>query len=250
MTSVMPLLLAVLGMAVLGVLLGIQLTAVPELSRRLLPFSGGILLGMAAFWIVPEIAVRTGWMAALAGMAVGFGLLWVIDRYIHAICPSCSPEHDHEDCANRLHGFAVPLLIASGVHSFFDGWGLVVAQTHGFEDLRTAFLVGISIHKLPEAMAMGVLMMAAVGKRVNAALGAIAAQSMLLVGGGVAWFVAGHIGLSFSAILLAVAAGIFGYLGYHAIEGEYRRRGMATTVVAAVSGAAGAALVKSLLPGI
>lgn len=250
MASVYPLLLAVMGVAVAGVLLGIRLAGMPELARILVPFSGGVLLGVSAFWIIPEIAEHTGWMAALAGAAGGFGLMWVVDRYIHAICPACSHTHEHDDCSNRLHGFAAPLLIASGLHSFFDGWGLAVAQAKGFEDLRTAFLVGVSIHKLPEAMALGVLLLAAVGKRQRAVWGALAAQSMLLLGGAVAMFVAGRIGSTWSAMLLAMAAGIFAYLGYHAVEGEYRRRGMAPTFVPAMTGAVGAAALKSLLPGI
>src|SRR5271165_7548420 len=249
MASIYQLLLAVFGVAVIGVLMGIRLAEVGGFSRFLAPFSGGVLLGVAGVWIIPEIAEHLGWTGAVAGSAGGFGLIWVIDRYIHAICPSCSHTHMHDDCINRLHGFSAPLLIASGLHSFFDGWGLAVAQTHGFEGVRTALLIGISIHKLPEAMAMGVLLLAATGKRVEAALGAIAAQAMLLVGGAIAVFVAGRIGFAWSAILLAIAAGTFGYLGYHAVEGEYRRRGMALTFVPAMTGAVGAAALKSLLPG-
>jgi zinc transporter ZupT len=249
MASVYPLLLAVLGVAVLGVLVGIRLAGIHRLSQVLAPFSGGVLLGVAGFWILPEIAEYLGWAMALAGLAGGFGLVWVIDRHVHAICPACSHTHVHEDCVNQLHGFAAPLLIASGVHSFFDGWGLAVAQTQGFEGLRTAFLLGVSIHKLPEAMAMGVLLLAATGKRMQTALGAIAAQSMLLVGGTVALMVAGQIGFTWSAMLLAAAAGTFAYLGYHAVEGGYRQRGMALTFVPAVTGAVGAAALKSFLPG-
>jgi len=250
MPSVYPLLLAVMGVAVVGVLLGIRLASMHKLSRVLVPFSGGVLLGVAGFWIIPEIAGHTGWTAALLSSAGGFGLMWVIDHYVHAICPACSHTHVHEDCAVRLHGFAAPLLIASGLHSFFDGWGLAVAQTQGFEGLRAAFLLGVSIHKLPEAMAMGILLLAALGKRMRAGFGAIAAQSMLLVGGGVALFVAGRIGFTWSAVLLATAAGIFAYLGYHAVESEYRRRGIALTFVPAMTGAVGAAALKSLLPGV
>jgi len=250
MGSVYSVLLAVFGVAVIGVLLGIGLAGMGRFSRLLAPFSGGVLLGVAGVWIIPEIAGYLGWPAAVAGSAGGFGLIWMIDRYVHAICPSCSHTHLHDDCANRLHGFTAPLLIASGMHSFFDGWGLAVAQTHGFEDLRTAFLLGVSIHKLPEAMAIGVLLLAATGKRVRSALGAIAAQSTLLLGGFVALSLAGHIGVTWSALLLAVAAGIFAYLGYHAVEGEYRRRGLAVTFVPAVTGAVGAAALKTLLPGV
>ena len=45
------------------------------------------------------------------------------DRYICTVCPACSHSHDHDSCSTRLHGFA-PMLIASGLHSFLNGWML------------------------------------------------------------------------------------------------------------------------------
>jgi len=80
----------------------------------MVPFGGGVLLGVAAVWILPEMAEFFGWPAALAWTAAGFALLWFVDRYLHPVCPACSPGHEHDDCATRLHGFATPLLIAAG----------------------------------------------------------------------------------------------------------------------------------------
>src|SRR5271165_3268217 len=102
MASIYQLLLAVFGVAVIGVLMGIRLAGMGGFSRFLAPFSGGVLLGVAGVWIIPEIAGYLGWTGAVAGSAGGFGLIWMIDRYVHAICPSCSHTHLHDDCANRL----------------------------------------------------------------------------------------------------------------------------------------------------
>ena len=81
--------------------------------------------------------MRKGFLASLstllasAGLAIGFTLLWVIDHYVYPVCPTCSHTHDHGSCSESLHGFAAPLLIASGLHSFFDGWSLAVSQLKG-----------------------------------------------------------------------------------------------------------------------
>lgn len=250
MTGTIPFLFVLLGLSLLGAVIGVRLAELPEVSRRILPFSGGLLIGVATFWILPEIAAHFGWLGALAGLVAGFSLLWLIDKHVHTVCPSCSHSHDHDACTTRLHGFAVPLLLASGVHSFFDGWSIAVSQEKGFESLKVAFLLGVGIHKLPEALALGVLMLAAVGSPWKAVLGTVAAQSMMLAGGLIAIRLAPYLSLAWSAGFLAAAAGIFLFLGYHAIDAEYRRRGVVPTFMPALTGAVGAAALKSFLPGV
>lgn len=238
-----------------GAAVGIKLAETPSISQRVLPFSGGMLVGIALFWILPEIAqhqswLGAGWLGASTGLAIGFALLWLIDHFVYPVCPSCSHTHDHEGCSESLHGFAAPLLIASGLHSFFDGWSLAVSQAKGFEDLKVAFLLGISAHKLPEGLALGALLAAALGTARKAMLGAAAAQLTMLAGGALAMVLAPRLGTNWTIGFLSVAAGAFVYLGYHAIESEYRRRGIATSVMPALTGAVGAAALRSLVPGI
>jgi len=240
--------LAILTLA--GAAMGVRLAESPSLSRRLLPFSGGLLGGVALFWILPEIAARVGWLGAAAGMVAGASALWLVDLYLYPVCPTCSHDHAHESCANSLHGFAIPLLIASGLHNFFDGWSLAVSEQAGFETLRVPFLAGIAVHKLPEGLALGALLLAALGSAGNALLGASAAQAMMLIGGGVALIVAPHLDPRWSVGFLSVAAGAFVYLGYHAIESVSARRGLVTSVMPALTGFAGAAVLRSLAPGI
>ncbi len=196
---------------------GIRLAEIPSISNRVLPISGGMLVAIAAFWILPEVAERCGWFAASAGLAGGFVLLWLIDRYLYPVCPTCS---------HNRHGFAAPLLIAAGLHSFFDGWSLAVSQQKGFESLKIPFLVGIGVHKLPEGLALGALLLAALGVPWKAAAGAAAAQSMMLAGAVLAVLLTPHLVANWTIGFLAVAAGAFVYLGYHAIDSVYQRRGI------------------------
>lgn len=240
--------LAILALA--GAAVGIRLEEVPGFSRRLLPFSGGLLAGVALFWIVPEIAERNGWWMAIAGLIAGAFALWIIDRFFYPVCPTCSHTHAHEQCANSLHGFAVPLLIASGIHSFFDGWSLAVSDEKGFETLRAAFLTGIAVHKLPEGLALGALLLAALGSEGNALWAAAAAQSMMLAGGALAVVVAPRLEQGWTVAFLSIAAGVFVYLGYHAIDSVAQQRGFATSAMPALAGLLGAAVLRSVIPGI
>jgi zinc transporter ZupT len=239
--------LILIGLALLtllGALAGIRLEETPSLSQRVLPFSGGLLVGIALFWILPEITAVAGWMEGCAGVAAGFGLLWLVDRYVHPVCPSCSHTHDHAGCVETLHGFGAPLLIAASVHSLFDGWSLAASQEPGFESLRFAFLAGIGFHKVPEGLALGALLISAFGSRWKALAGAAGAQAMMVLGGALALVAGPHMSKDWTALLLALAAGAFVYLGYHAIDSQYQRRRNVVSVVSALTGAVGAAALR------
>ncbi len=242
--NVYPILIGLALVTLAGALAGIWLAETPKLSQRLLPFSGGLLVGIALFWILPEIGEAYGWKQGCVGLVAGFGLLWLVDRYVHPVCPACSHTHDHTGCAESLHGFAAPLLIAAGVHNLFDGWSLAASQEAGFERLRFAFLAGIGFHKVPEGLALGVLLLAALGAPYKALLGAAGVQTMMLMGGALALAVGPHLSKDWTALLLSLAAGAFVYLGYHAIDSQYQRRRGAIPVVSALTGAVGAAALR------
>jgi zinc transporter ZupT len=246
LTGLYAILIGLFLLTLAGAFAGIRLAEIPTISRRVLPFSGGLLIGVAIFWILPEIAERDGWLSGCAGLIGGFSLLWLIDRYLYPVCPSCSHTHHHEDCSRSLHGFGAPLLIASGLHSFFDGWSLAISQQKGFESLKLAFLVGIGIHKLPEGLALGALLIAALGTEWRAMLGAAAAQSMMLAGAALAILIADRLAPQWTVAFLSIAAGAFVYLGYHAVE----QRGFRTAWMPALTGAAGAAVLRAVVPGI
>ena len=195
--------------------------SVRGLSRKMVPFGGGVLLGVAAVWILPEMAELLGWPAAVAWTAAGFALLWIIDRYVHPVCPACSPGHEHDHCTTRLHGFATPLLIAAGLHSAFDGY--IAAGS----SLFPAVTIGIVFHKLPEGIALGVMARASMNRKITAILCCAAAESMTLAGAGLERAVAPHLNPQSLYAVLAIAGGSFLYLGGHAVHGELRRSGPA-----------------------
>ena len=236
---------AITAVAILSAAIGVWLTSVPAMSRRLVPFSGGILMGIAVFWILPEMVEFFRWPAAVSWMAAGFTLLWAIDRYVYPVCPACSPAHEHDGCATRLHGFATPLLAAAALHSALDGWSAVAAQSSSFGG---ALVLGIAAHKIPEGMALGVIARAAMESRGAALAWCAAAQSATLAGAGLASWLAVSMGPHGLHALLTLAGGSFLYLGGHAVHGESRRSGAASAVLPALTGVAGSSVLRLLVP--
>jgi zinc transporter ZupT len=224
------------GIAFLSVMAGVWLTSLHAWSRRLVPFSGGVLMGVTIFWVLPELADFLSWFKASAWIAAGFVVLWVLDRFIHPVCPACSHSHDHEHCSADLHGFAPPLLIAAAIHSALDGWS--VSAANGSAHLGIPFVLAIAIHKIPEGLALGVIAKAAMASR-GAALGwCLLAESATLAGAALELTLAPYLGPQALNALLAIAGGTFLYLGGHAVHGEFRRRGVAPGFLPALAGIA------------
>jgi len=201
----------------LGAAAGVWLATVPEITRRMVPICGAILLTLSLFWVMPELAESLGWTIGPALLFTGFGLVWLADRYIYPVCPACSHTHDHDSCSTRLHGFATPLLIAAVIHSLFDGWTLAAGN-------GSAISLGVVIHKIPESLAFGVILRAALKSRNTALAWATGVQATMIPGALLALILAPVIGSRWMTVLLALGGGTFLYLGFHAVHGEWRRR--------------------------
>lgn len=233
------------AIAILSAAVGIWLTSFHSIVRRLVPFSGGVLVGVSTFWMLPEMAEFFHWPMAIIWIASGVIVLALIDRFVYPVCPACSPAHDHDHCETRLHGFATPLLAAAALHSFLDGWSAVSAQE------RTSFgamlLLGIAAHKVPEGLALGVIARASLASKSTAFAWCAIAQSATLAGAALATMFAPQLGDGTLHVLLAIAAGSFLYLGGHAVHGELQRSGAGRAVVPALTGVAGSSVLRLLV---
>ena len=213
-----------------GAAAGVWMSGIPEISRRIVPVSGAVLLLLSLAWVMPELGEMIGWPLGPALMLAGCAGIFLIDRFVYPVCPACSHTHDHDSCSTRLHGFATPLIFAALIHSIFDGWALAAGHTGEFPGVRSAIAAGVLIHKVPESIAYGVILRAALRHRGMAMLWALVAQAATLLGAVLAVAMAARIGSAWIAVLLALGGGTFLYLGFHAVHGEWKRRVVARAV--------------------
>jgi zinc transporter ZupT len=231
------------AVGLLGAVLGLWLTGLRRRAAVVVPLSAGVLLGVALFGLVPELASDTGWGVTVLLFAGGYGLLLFINRYAWPVCPTCAHDHDHSACASELHGFAGPLIAASALHSFLDGWSVVCVQQAPL-GLRVAVPVAIALHKLPEGIALGGILRAAIRSRGMALAGSTAAEGATLLGGLAGLGLSPHLGAGWTLYPLGVTAGWLFYLGYHAVHEEWKRRGAGPAFLSALTGVAGAAAIQ------
>ena len=227
-------------------MLGIWLTDIRRRARFVVPFSSGVLLGVALFDLLPDLAAESGWLRAVILFAAGYWLLILLNRYGYSICPSCTHDHEHgAACPPELHGFVLPLVSAVAIHCVMDGWGLVTVSTASFPlTLRIAVPLAIGLHKIPAGIALGSILRAGV-KRPSAALAwSIAAQGATVLGGVLALLTESRLGAAWTVYPLGLTAGWLFYLGFHAVHEEWKRCGFSLAMWPAAAGAAGAAMLQ------
>ena len=237
-----PALATAVGIA--GAALGLWLTGLRRRARAVIPLSAGVLLGVALFGLVPELAGELGWGLSLVLFATGYGVLYLVDKRLYPVCPTCHHEHDHSHCETELHGFAGPLIPAMSLHSFLDGWSIATVQLAAPLGLRVAVPLAIALHKAPEGVALGGMLRASIRIRGTAFAWCIVAEGATLLGGVLGVMAGPHLGTRWITYPIGITAGWLSYLGYHAIHEEWKRRGARQAAVSAATGVVGAAVIQ------
>jgi len=221
-------------LAFAGIAAGLFLDHFLTLSDHLSAVGGGVLFGIAVFWVIPEIAERSGWLAAVLLAVAACGGLAGLDRLL--VHTGHSPRH----------GVVGPLLAATAVHSFLDGWSVRAFAVQPVADV--AVPLGLALHKIPEGLALGWIVRRSFSSRWKAA-GAAAGVELLTAAGA---FIepranqsgAAAFGTWWSAVVLAIIAGSFLFLAVHALVAARKRAGVVAVFVATLAAVGGLALVK------
>ena len=209
----MPVAWLLTALAVAGAMAGALMGQVRALSYHFGAAGGGLLTGVAVFWLIPEIAERSGWTIAIVLAVFVCGVMLLLDRFL---------AHGEHAPGHAVMG---PLLAAAAVHSFFDGWSVRVFFGHGLADV--AVPIGLAMHKVPEGAALGWLTRKSLNSISKAVVVSAAVESVTLLGAfveprlnhsGVAEF-----GLWWTAVVLAIIAGGFLFLGCHALWLDRKR---------------------------
>lgn len=225
---------AVTLLAFAGILAGLFLGSSAKISDHLAAAAGGLLFGISLFLVIPEIAESSGWLAAVLLAVAACCALIGLDRLL--IHTGHSPRH----------GVVGPLLAAAAIHSFLDGWSVRVFAAQPLADI--AVPLGLALHKIPEGLALGWIARrsfsnlwkaAAIGGMVEATTLAGAFVEPRANQSGIAAF-----GPWWSAVVLAIVAGAFLFLGVHALVPARSRPGVVPVFIATLVTVGGIALVR------
>jgi zinc transporter ZupT len=219
---VMPVLIrifAAFGIAVAGGALSALLARSHKQLCAFISLGAGTLLGVAVCGIAPECMESLAWWQFILGVGSGYVLFAVISRYVFHVCPACAASHFDEATTHHLAEFALAMMVALGIHCTVDGLALAVGHEETKAvDLSVTF--AICVHKFPEGLALGALLIGGGFKRGTMLWLLTAVESTTVLGGLLGWFVFQHLSNVWLALALANAGGGFLFLALHAVLGE------------------------------
>ena len=192
----------------------------------LISLGAGTLLGVTLFAILPESLQALNWWGLLLAFGSGYAVFFLVTKYVYHVCPACAASHFDEATTHRFSEIAGGMMIALAIHCTADGIALAagheaeISNSPGSRALTLSLIVAICVHKVPEGLALGSLLLGA-GYLRDAMLWRVAAvEATTLLGGAVGILVLGHVPEVWVAAVVAHAGGGFLFLAAHAVIGE------------------------------
>src|SRR3989440_4259917 len=214
----------------------------------LISFAAGTLLGVTLFAIFPESLNDSGVWPVVAAAATGYVLFFFISKYVHHVCPACAASHFDADATRHFSEIATALIFALAIHSTTDGLVLGIQQeAPSMDATKWSLFSALCIHKVPEGLALGSLLIGARLRR-STALGWVAAvEATTLLGGAIGMLWLGKVSTFWLGLIMAHVGGGFLYLATHAVVGEMLKHGKKLVLT---SFALGVALIAVLNVGL
>src|SRR5205823_3764909 len=192
----------------------------------LISFAAGTLLGVTLFAILPEGLSYSGAWPVVGAAATGYLLFFFISKHVHHVCPACAASHFDADATRHFSEIATALIVALAIHSATDGMVLGIQQeAPSIDATKWSLFSALCIHKVPEGLALGSLLIGA-GFRRAAAFGWVATvEATTLLGGAIGMLWLGKVSTFWLGLIMAHVGGGFIYLATHAVVGEMLKHG-------------------------
>lgn len=247
-------LVAVLGGAIAAAAAGDKPAAHRRRLLALVGLAAGALLAITLFSILPEAHENLSFLGLILAAASGYTLYYLIGRYLFPICPACAsssalmdqsiasaPVHN-ESCSHDHHpaddthqprtnfrNIATLLGVIVAAHAAVDGiaiasghHSLATANTATFSRIADALplLFALSLHKLPEGLALTALLISSGFRRSGAFFLTAGIELATLLGGALGVLLRDSASPVLLSGIMAHVGGGFLYLAFQALRGE------------------------------
>ena len=231
-----PILLAAVT-AIATALGGLLALKAKDRLHLVLGLSAGLLLGLVAFELIPEIfkldsGEFLGAPTVSIALITGFLLLHFYERFFGSHEPAESDYgHDHSHKANVAGGIGA---VAMGVHIFIDGLALAIAFTVN-DALGFAVFAALLVHAFSDGLNL-VAFLIKNGKWSKKTIWLLGVDSLARVGGA-ALGTTLTLNENITSLYLAAFAGIIIYLATsHILPEAHARHSSRWTLVATITG--------------
>ena len=179
-------------------------------------------VAVTIFDIFPESKRSLSWPVFAAAVAGGYGMFWLITKYMCPICPACAMGASEGKTHATDSAGLILLSSVFSLHCLIDGLALVAAGT-GNQSLGIRVLAAVAVHKFPEGFALALMLMGASRSPQHALYRACGIQSATLVGA-----LAGSLFVQpaqfWRGVLLAHVGGTFLYIGSNGLLAAFPRK--------------------------
>ncbi len=136
---------------------GILVNYIPLLKdknfRIILAFSGAYLFSTTIIHILPELfSEATSPTTAAIFVLLGFFLQMVLEHFTQGVEHGHMHVHHHDH--NTEHIIPFSLIVSLCFHSFLEGMILVHPSSHHAQHNSLTIMLGLIVHKVPEAFAL------------------------------------------------------------------------------------------------
>jgi zinc transporter ZupT len=229
------------GVALGGGVLSALLARTHKQLCALISLGAGTLLGVTLFAIGPECWQNLAPWQWLLAAASGYALFAIISKYIFHVCPACAASHFDEAATHHFGEIAAAMMIALAIHCTVDGLALAagrqefagLAKAHW---LDASLTMAICVHKAPEGLALGALLLGAGYHRGRMLWLVAAVESTTILGGLIGWFAFRNVSVLWLDLALANAGGGFIFLATHAVFGEIMKHEKKIVVLSFTAG--------------
>ena len=141
------------------ILAGLSVVFIPKTQnqnfRYVVSFSGAYLFSLTVIHILPELFVDAP-DAMMAGSLVlgGFFFQMILEYFSTGVEHGHMHLHHHDDHGHAHAMIPWALFLSMLVHSFLDGTLLAHPSEHHAQGDTTQLLLGLILHKVPEAIAL------------------------------------------------------------------------------------------------
>jgi zinc transporter ZupT len=214
------------ALAVGGGALGATLGTSHQRLCALISLGAGTLLGVTLFAILPESLQAMPWWSVLLAAGSGYAIFFLISKYLFHVCPACAASHFDEAATHHFSEIAGAMMLALAVHCIADGMALAAgheaeaAHTPGGRALDFSLILAVCVHKVPEGLALGALLLGAGFNRAQTLARVAAVEATTLLGGVLGLVFLPHITAFWLDAIVAHVGGGFLFLAIHAVLGE------------------------------
>ena len=202
-----------------------------KVTARVLAFAGGVMLGTAAFEMLPEaiecfgLGDRRDALAAIGALLGGAAIICGLSKFVEYLGKRQSAGTSGLVCIlaegadkKRMLGAGIIMLVAIALHNFPEGMAIGGAGSHEL-GLGVTVAIVIAVHNVPEGMAIAAPLAGGGMKAGRTILLTCLAGSATAAGALVGLAVGGLGGVA-TGICLGAAAGAMMYVTFADIFGE------------------------------